>query len=58
LSCTGWVSSTGSQKELEDRQRRLIRFENVQELMKQYKKPLLQASFDLQVGDMCLYLSV
>ena len=27
-------------KDLEDRQRRLIRFENVQELMKQYKKPL------------------
>jgi hypothetical protein len=45
--------SLTSQKELEDRQRRLIRFENVQELMKQYKKPLLQASFDLQV---CMYL--
>jgi hypothetical protein len=44
-----------TQKELEDRQRRLIRFENVQELMKQYKKPLLQASFDLQV---CMYLHV
>jgi hypothetical protein len=25
-------------KELEDKQRRLVRFENVQELMKQYKK--------------------
>ncbi|GIL46402.1 hypothetical protein Vafri_3400 [Volvox africanus] len=35
-------------KELEDKQRRLVRFENVQELMKQYKKPLLQSAFDLQ----------
>jgi len=35
-------------KDLEDRQRRLVRFENVQELMKQYKKPLLQSAFDLQ----------
>ncbi|MEW5305506.1 MAG: hypothetical protein WDW36_008040 [Sanguina aurantia] len=34
--------------ELEDKQRRLVRFENVQELMKQYKKPLLQSAFDLQ----------
>ncbi len=30
------------------RRRRLVRFENVQELMKQYKKPLLQSAFDLQ----------
>ncbi|PNW70533.1 hypothetical protein CHLRE_17g723950v5 [Chlamydomonas reinhardtii] len=35
-------------KELEDKQRRLVRYENVQELMKQYKKPLLQSAFDLQ----------
>jgi len=34
--------------DLEDRQRRLVRFENVQELMAQYKKPLLQSAFDLQ----------
>ena len=36
------------QKDLEDRQRRLVRFENVQQLMKQYKKPLLSCAFDLQ----------
>ncbi|GLC34117.1 hypothetical protein PLESTB_000839200 [Pleodorina starrii] len=35
-------------KDLEDKQRRLVRYENMQELMKQYKKPLLQSAFDLQ----------
>jgi hypothetical protein len=34
--------------ELQDKQRRLVRYENIQELMKQYKKPLLQSTFDLQ----------
>jgi hypothetical protein len=37
-----------NQADLEDRQRRLVRFENVQELMQQYKKPLLASAFDLQ----------
>lgn len=35
-------------KELDDKQRRLVRFENVQDLMQTYKKPLLQSAFDLQ----------
>lgn len=46
------------QKELEDKQRRLIRFENIEELMKQYKKPLLLCAFDLQSrlsNQVCLY---
>lgn len=45
-SCTGWTDVP--QKELDDKQRRLVRFENVQDLMQTYKKPLLQSAFDLQ----------